>query len=216
MKKSSRWATASRAATAYLTLVWLHAGALCDASTHLLLRALNGWLLVPATICPDGIRSNSSQVYDTQRQLERESQLLKAELAAFKQQLSSWSSTTQQLLEGLKHAGDLEHYVAVLSREAAAVAKVLTAAAAAESQAEATAAAAAAVQPAEDSSTALSGVISDTAAGSGQESTAQATAAAVPAAAAAGTEQAAGALHDTADTQLQAPPELPVSKRASR
>lgn len=36
----------------------------------------------------------------------------------------------QDLLETLKHVGDLEHYVSVLKQEAAALAKVLTAAAA--------------------------------------------------------------------------------------
>jgi hypothetical protein len=160
--------------------------------------------------------SNSSQVYDTQRQLECESQLLRSELAAFKQQLSSWSSTTQQLLEGLKHAGDLEHYVAVLSREAAALAKVLTAAAASDAQVGATTAAAV-VRPSEGSSAATSDFVAGTGAGSGQEGTVGvAAAAALPAAVTGGTEQTAGELHVTTDEHLQGPPELPVSKRASR
>lgn len=40
---------------------------------------------------------------------------------------SMYASTMQELLETLKHTGDLEHYVAVLKREAAALATVLSA-----------------------------------------------------------------------------------------
>lgn len=139
------------------------------------------------------------QIYDTQRQLERESQLLKAELAALKQQLGSWSNTTQQLVEGLKHAGDLEHYVAVLSREAAALAKVLTAAAAAEAQTEA----AAAGQATEDAGTLEVGSQQDSAAG-------------LAATAATGGGQQAGAAQSSTPQQSEASLDLPVSKRASR
>jgi hypothetical protein len=153
------------------------------------------------------------QVYDTQRQLERESQLLKAELAALQQQLSSWSNTTQQLLEGLKHAGDLEHYVAVLSREAAAVAKVLTAAAAAEAQAEAVTAESTAEEVGAAFATGSSEL--GAAAGGGQDQTAGAAAAAqVPAAA--GSGQQVAAVQSSTPEQPEAPLELPVSKRASR
>jgi uncharacterized protein (DUF885 family) len=150
-------------------------------------------------------------VYDTQRQLERESQLLKAELAALKQQLRSWSNTTQQLLEGLKHAGDLEHYVAVLSREAAALAKVLTAAAAAEAQGQAAAAATAATasQAELEVSTAAAGGAT---VGSDQEAAAQS-----PSEASAASSEVQAAAESLSHLKESAArPELPVSKRASR
>lgn len=150
---------------------------------------------------------HAAQVYDTQRQLERESQLLRAELAAFKQQLRGWSTSTQQLLEGLKHTGDLEHYVAVLSREAAALAKVMTPAAAAETQTEA----AATALKAEESRTAVSDTQPGTAAADGLQGSAAGAAAAV-----AGSEQGASVAQCSTAKQPTASAELPVSKRASR
>uniref|UniRef100_A0A383WD39 Biogenesis of lysosome-related organelles complex 1 subunit 1 n=1 Tax=Tetradesmus obliquus TaxID=3088 RepID=A0A383WD39_TETOB len=152
-----------------------------------------------SSLIVDDLNEEVRQIYDTQRQLERESQLLKAELAALKQQLGSWSNTTQQLVEGLKHAGDLEHYVAVLSREAAALAKVLTAAAAAEAQTEA----AAAGQATEDAGTLEVGSQQDSAAG-------------LAATAATGGGQQAGAAQSSTPQQSEASLDLPVSKRASR
>ncbi len=65
------------------------------------------------------------QIYDTQRVLERESRLLKQELAAFTAQTGIWAGQASALCEALKHVGHFENYTAVLSTEAAALAHVL-------------------------------------------------------------------------------------------
>eukprot|EP00882_Tetradesmus_deserticola_P008808 GHRQ01009292.1.p1 GENE.GHRQ01009292.1~~GHRQ01009292.1.p1 ORF type:complete len:202 (+),score=74.16 GHRQ01009292.1:598-1203(+) len=145
-----------------------------------------------SSLIVDDLNEEIRQVYDTQRQLERESQLLRAELAAFKHQLSGWSSTTQQLLEGLKHAGDLEHYVAVLSREAAALANVLTAAAQAQAESAAT------LTTEEETGRASGSIVLGAAAADGVA------------------DSAAEVAQFSTEQQPTASAELPVSKRASR
>lgn len=142
------------------------------------------------------------QVYETQQLLERESRLLKGELAAFTQQLTTWSATTQQLLVALKHVGDLEHYVAVLSREAAALAKVLAAAQAEE-------AAGADASAAGGAGTSAADIITGTAVLE-HNRVAHSTAGAAGALASGAASPAAG------PQESSAAPELPVSKRASR
>lgn len=66
------------------------------------------------------------QVYETQKVIEHESQLLRKELADFQSQLKTWTSKVTQLQATLKHVGDIEHYVCVLSRQAQALAVVLS------------------------------------------------------------------------------------------
>eukprot|EP00775_Hariotina_reticulata_P005467 gene5467-5702_t len=56
-----------------------------------------------STLIVDELNEEVKQVYETQKLLERESQLLKRELLTFTKQLSSWSTKTQQLLGALKN-----------------------------------------------------------------------------------------------------------------
>jgi hypothetical protein len=134
----------------------------------------------------------------------------------------------QELLEALKHAGDIEHYVAVLKREAAALDRVLGQLHPSEPLSPATSAAAAAASTSQQQPASLAPAI-----GSQQEAAAASEAAATAAggsavAAAEGSKQEGEEQHEQEEQQqrqqLQGAPEgpsaesvqLPVSSRASR
>eukprot|EP00877_Chromochloris_zofingiensis_P003327 jgi/Chrzof1/12996/Cz07g15210.t1 len=74
----------------------------------------------------DDLNEEAREVYETQKVIEHESQLLRKELADFQSQLKTWTSKVTQLQATLKHVGDIEHYVCVLSRQAQALAVVLS------------------------------------------------------------------------------------------
>jgi len=65
-----------------------------------------------------------TQIHETQKLLEAESQLLRRELADSRAALAGWTAKLSPLQGALKEAGDLEHYVEHLAREAAAIARV--------------------------------------------------------------------------------------------
>ena len=51
------------------------------------------------------MRRGGAQIYETQLVLERESRLLKAELAAFTHQAAIWAANAKQLQAALKQVG---------------------------------------------------------------------------------------------------------------
>jgi hypothetical protein len=59
----------------------------------------------------------ASQVYDTQTLLENETQQLRQELAEANKQIFAWSERVQRINSSLKHVGDVENYVSVLSKQ---------------------------------------------------------------------------------------------------
>lgn len=66
------------------------------------------------------------QIYETQKLLEAESQLLRRELSEARISLTAWQAKLKVVQEALKEAGDLEHYIEYLGREAALIARVST------------------------------------------------------------------------------------------
>jgi hypothetical protein len=61
---------------------------------------------------------NPLQVYDTQKQIEHETQLLRQEINDFNTHVATWSSRAQRLSESLKSIGDIEQYAAVIAQRA--------------------------------------------------------------------------------------------------
>ena len=65
------------------------------------------------------------KIYETQKLLEAESQLLRAELRAARGALGAWAGRLAPLQRALKEAGDLEHYSERLAGDAARAARAL-------------------------------------------------------------------------------------------
>ncbi|KIZ07724.1 hypothetical protein MNEG_0223 [Monoraphidium neglectum] len=74
-------------------------------------------------VLTDSLNEEVREIYETQKLLETESQLLRRELSEARATLTAWQAKLRVLQEGLKGAGDLEHYAEYLAREAALVAR---------------------------------------------------------------------------------------------
>lgn len=75
-------------------------------------------------VLTDSLNEEVREIYETQKILEAESQLLRRELAEARATISAWREKLTVLQDALKQAGDLEHYVEHLGREAALIARV--------------------------------------------------------------------------------------------
>ncbi|GBF92157.1 hypothetical protein Rsub_04504 [Raphidocelis subcapitata] len=74
-------------------------------------------------VLAESLNEEVREIYETQKLLETESQLLRRELAESRAALSGWAAKLQRLQGAVKEAGDLEHYSEYLAREAAALAR---------------------------------------------------------------------------------------------
>jgi hypothetical protein len=78
----------------------------------------------PQPAPPLPLPDQPQKVYETQKLLEAESQALRRELSEARATLTSWRAKLARAGGVLKEAGDLEHYLEFLAREAALVAAV--------------------------------------------------------------------------------------------